>query len=194
MEQKSNKFISVTYQLYTVDNNETDLVEEATVERPYEFISGFGITLDDFEKAVVDLQKGDSFELTLSQDQAYGPYLDENVLDLDKEVFYIDGKFDDKNIVVDAIIPLLNEDGNRFMGHILEVTKDHVKVDLNHPLAGRDLKFQGNVIESREATNEEIAAMVNSIAGGGCSCGGSCSDGCNCESDGNECGGNCQCS
>jgi len=70
-----------------------------------------------------------------------------------------------------AIIPLQNEDGNRFNGVVAEVTADKVKVDLNHPLAGRTLNFKGSILEAHEATNEEIQAFVESLQGNGEGCG-----------------------
>ena len=42
----SNKYISVSYKLYTVENGEREFVEEATAERPFQFLSGFGVTLE----------------------------------------------------------------------------------------------------------------------------------------------------
>ena len=47
-------------------------------------------------------------------------------------------------------------------------------MDLNHPLAGLDLLFKGEIVENREATNEEVQQMLNHISGeggcGGCGC------------------------
>ena len=115
----------------------------------------------------------------------------EHVLDLEREVFTVNGTFDAENIYEGAVVPLQNEEGTRFMGRILEVNDKQVKVDLNHPLAGKTLNFKGKVIENREATNEEIAAMVNQMAGG-CGCGGHSEGGCCCggcgSSDDNGCG------
>jgi FKBP-type peptidyl-prolyl cis-trans isomerase SlyD len=67
METKSNKFIAVTYELYTVDGEERHLVEKAPADKPFYFISGFGVAIDEFEKAVIDLAKGDSFDFTLTK-------------------------------------------------------------------------------------------------------------------------------
>ena len=126
------------------------------------------------------MKNGEDFELMLTPDQAYGEHMEEHVLDLDKQIFSVNGKFDSEHIIVDAIVPLQNEDGNRFNGHILEITEDNVKVDLNHPLAGKTLKFVGSVTENRDATNEEIGKYMNMINGtGGCNgCEGGCEDGC----------------
>lgn len=183
MEGNKNKYIAVSYKLFTVDGELTTLVEEATEEQPFQFISGFGIALDAFEKNVEGLDKGSDFNFTLTKDEAYGDYLDEHVLDLGREVFSINGHFDHEHIYKGAVIPLQNEDGNRFLGRILDVKEDTVKVDLNPPLAGKNLKFQGKIIESREATNDEIQGMINRMSGERCGCG--------CPHDGDE--GGCCC-
>lgn len=179
MKKQVNQFIAVSYQLHSVENEGMTLVEEATEERPYRFISGFGLTLDLFEEAIVNLRAGQEFEVELPPEQAYGHFQPEHVLDLEREVFTVNGRFDAENIYEGAVVPLQNEEGTRFMGRILDVGDKRVKVDLNHPLAGKTLHFKGKVIENREASNEEIAAMVNQMAGG-CGCGGHSEGGCCC--------------
>ena len=203
MEQTPNKYIAVAYKLYAESEGKKVMVEEAPAEQPFNFVSGLAITIPEFEKAVVALNKGDEFDFVLDAAHAYGEHVAERVLDLDKKMFYVDGHFDDKNIYKDAIIPLQNEDGNRFMGHVLEVNDTIVKVDLNHPLAGKSLNFKGTVIESREISKEELQEYVNNLNAGGCgggcdNCGGSCGgehhhkDGecCGNHKEGECCGGN----
>ena len=133
-----NKYITVAYKLYVMQDGQKTLVEEATVEHPFQFISGLGTTLERFETEITALKKGD----------------------------------------------------NHFYATVSEVTNDTVTVDLNHPHAGKDLTFEGEVVESRTATNEEIQEMVKMMSGEGCGCGcgdcgGGCGDGC---SDENNCG------
>lgn len=171
MENNLNKYIAVAYRLYTVENGETKLLEEAPAEKPFQFISGYGITLDAFEKNIVTLAEGDEFDFTLTKAEAYGDYEQEHVIDLDKSIFSINGHFDHDNIYVDAMVPLQNEDGNRFYGKVLSITDDKVKMDLNHPLAGMDLTFKGRVVEYRDATTEEIQGFINRLSGEGCGCG-----------------------
>ena len=181
METKNNRYITVAYKLYTGEGEERDIVEEATVEHPFQFISGMGTTLDAFEAQIADLEKGASFDFTLAVDDAYGPYEQERVIELSKDVFKIDGHFDNERIYPGAVVPLMNEDGARFNGTIGEINGDTILVDLNHPLAGKDLNFIGEVVENREATIEEIQGMMNMLSGEGCGCGGcggGCEDGC----------------
>ena len=178
---QENKYITVAYELYT-DNEKGihELVEKAPVEHPFQFITSMGVALDAFEAKVAALAEGENFDFTLTADEAYGPYEETHVIDLDKEIFCIDGRFDKNTIYPGNVIPLVNADGNRFQGLILEVTDSKVKVDLNHPLAGKDLHFRGEVVTSRPATVAEIQAMAQMLSGeGGCGCG--CDD----------CGGGC---
>ena len=180
MEKKHNMFMAVSYTLYTVDGDNREKIEEAPTTKPFEFISGFGVTLDEFEKQIVELEPGAQFDFELTKDQAYGDFEEERVLDLDRSIFQINGHFDHENIFVDAIVPLQNEEGNRFYGRVLDITEDKVKMDLNHPLAGKTLNFKGRVLEKREASNQEIQNLVNFLSGeGGCGCGcGDCEGGC----------------
>lgn len=176
-----NKYISVYYKLYTVCDGKMELVEETPEKEPFQFITGFGITLDKFEENVINLKTGDEFDFLLSKDEAYGDYDEERVLDLDRSIFCINGHFDHENIYENAIVPLQNEDGNRFYGRVLSVDEEKVKMDLNYPHAGKTLNFKGRVIESREASMGEIQAMINRMSGEGCHCGhsgGGCGGGC----------------
>ena len=178
MEKKHNMFMAVSYTLYTVDGENREKIEEAPTTKPFEFISGFGVTLDEFEKNIVELEPGAQFDFELTKEQAYGDYEEERVLDLDRSIFQINGHFDHENIFVDAIVPLQNEEGNRFYGRVMDITDDKVKLDLNHPLAGKTLNFKGRVLEKREASNQEIQNLVNFLSGeGGCGCG-DCGGGC----------------
>lgn len=177
MEKKTNKYIAVAYKLYTNDNGTENLVEEAPTEKPFVFISSLGVALDAFEEKVAALEKGCDFDFTLTKEQAYGEHETERVLELDKEMFCIDGKLDSEHVFVDSIIPLQNEQGQRFLGKVLEIGDEKIKIDLNHPLAGKGLHFIGTVLESREATIEEINNLINHM-NGGCGCGGNCGGDC----------------
>jgi len=190
MEKKENKFISISYDLMLKDaDGNLYKYESAPKERPFQFISGIGYALDQFESNVIGLNKGDRFEFTIPCDQAYGPYEKENVLELQKDIFLVNGQFDDEHVKPGQIIPL--SDGQRtFNALVTDVRETVVVVDLNHPLAGEDLTFKGFVVETRMATPEEVDAVLHPKHGcggcGGCG-GGNCGDG-GCNGEGN-CGG-----
>lgn len=177
MEQQTpNKYVTVAYELYT-DNDKGihELVEKAPIEHPFQFISGLGIALDSFESKILALAEGEGFDFVLKVDEAYGPYEQDHVIELPKETFAINGRFDKDMVYPGAVLPLVNADGMRFQGLVLELKDNTVIIDLNHPLAGKDLHFKGQVVTMRDATNEEIQALINHE---GCNCGGDCEGGC----------------
>jgi len=183
METTENKYITVAYKLYTMEDGEKELFEEATAEHPFQFISGMGTTLEEFEEQIIALSQGDKFSFTIPVDKAYGEYDDQHVIELPKDVFEIDGKFDSERIKEGNIVPLMTGEGQRVNAIVMEIKPDIVVVDLNHPLAGADLIFEGEVVESRPATNEEIQELVKMMSGDGCccdSCGDHCGDDCGC--------------
>ena len=185
METVENKYITLAYKLYSIENGEKEFTEEAPAEHPFQFISGLGLTLEAFESQVKDLKKGDKFDFTIKAEEAYGEYDEEHVIDLAKNIFEIEGKFDSERVVEGAVIPLMTSEGQRINGSVVEVKDDVVVMDMNHPLAGCDLNFVGEVTENRPATNDELAEMARMMSGGGC--GGGCNGGCDCGDCGDGC-------
>lgn len=189
----TNKYITLAYKLFaTMHDGKSEMIEEATTQHPFQFISGMGLTLDAFEKQILPLAKGDAFDFTLSIDEAYGPYVEEGIQTVPRQIFEIDGKIDPKRIFEGAVVPLMNSEGERFNGTITQITAQQITVDLNHPLAGKALNFVGTVVEHRDATNEEMQEMAKMLSGeggcGGCGgCGGGDCGGCN-DSDCGGCG------
>lgn len=93
-----NKYITVAYKLYVMQDGQKTLVEEATVEHPFQFISGLGTTLERFETEITALKKGDKFEFVIPTAEAYGEYMPEGVRTVSKDMFTIDGVFDEERI------------------------------------------------------------------------------------------------
>ncbi len=185
MEKITNKKIRVAYTLISHRNGECEEVEKTTREQPFEFLSGVGYTLDAFEDNLKELKKGDAFDFTIPFAEAYGEYDPDHVQDFDREVFTIDGKFDSAHIYAGNVVEMMRADGSPILGTVKEVTPLKVVMDFNHPLAGCDLQFIGNVVDSRNATEAEMKKFYDSLRAaqrgcGGCSgCnGGSCGDGC----------------
>ena len=176
MDKPQNKFLSVVYQLYTIaENGEKNLEEQTGDERPFEFITGFGIALDRFEQELYNLEKGAAFDFCLKPEEAFGTYEPQGVNTLKRDIFMVNGKFDSDNIYEGSIITLMDHEDHQFMAKVIKIDEKGVTVDTNHPLAGKTLNFVGKVIESREATEEEVQHLIKKLTGGcgGCSgCGG----------------------
>ena len=182
-EKKS--FVALTYDLYVGEENEKELMEQATEEQPLTFYTGLGMMLDKFEAEIAPLKVGDSFDFVIPVVDAYGEYEDEKIIELPKNIFEVDGAIDEEMIAEGNMVPLVDSEGNRINASIVSVGEDIVTVDINHPLAGEDLHFIGKVIEMREATEEELKAVFSSGCGcgsGGCDSGDCGSGGCGCSS------------
>lgn len=187
MKISTRKYVAVTYDLNVGEEGEQDLMERATVENPLQFIYGIGMMIPAFEKALSGLEVGAEFDFTIPAADAYGEYQEDHVIELPKDIFVVDGKFDSEAIKEGETVPMMDNEGNRMMGSVLEVREEVVVMDFNHPLAGETLHFTGKVIDVHEPTAEEIAALT--APAGGCGCGdcegGDCgdhghNDGCGC--------------
>lgn len=195
MAIQQDSFVSCTYDLYVGQGKERMLMEQATSEAPLRYIHGGGLMLPSFEEKLAGKQVGDKFDFILKAEEAYGAYSQDYVATLERSIFTDEeGNFDSERVVVGRTIPMLDSEGNRLMGLVQEVNDQNVVVDFNHPMAGEDLHFVGEILEEHPATEQErsmVDSIMNGIHEGGCSCGDSgCGDD-GCSSGG--CGGGCSC-
>ncbi len=183
LEISKHSMVTLTYDL-RIDDDQGEVVEQATTDRPLQFLYGAGTMLPKFESHLAGLKEGEPFEIRLSKNDAYGDVNEDAIVELPKNVFLVDGKFDDELIAVGNSVPMMSSNGQRLNGLVLEINDEAVKMDFNHPLAGEDLYFAGKVVEVREPSEEELAQV---LSGGGCGCGsGGCSDdGCGSDHDHN---------
>ena len=179
---ENEKVVTATYEMFVDgENGQEELMERATKDHPLVYCHGIGMMLPKFEEALAGKQKGDKFDFRIDHTDAYGEYDEEGVLDLDKKMFFNgDGEFDSERVYVGAIVPMNTVDGQVVNAQILEISKDKVTIDLNHPLAGENLHFVGEIIDLRDVTPAELDALRHPHKCGGChgSCNSSCGDSC----------------
>ncbi len=176
MKVEANKMVGVDYTL-TVDGK---IADQSRPGQPLEFIFGTGMLLPKFEAAILGKEPGDRVEFTLAPKDGYGEFIAEAVVDLPKNIFMVDGKIADEMLYAGNQIPMSDAQGNRMMGIVKEVADDHVKMDFNHPMAGKTLNFAVEVISVRDVTPEDLQ--------GHCSCG-DCGGDCHHDHEGCDCGG-----
>jgi FKBP-type peptidyl-prolyl cis-trans isomerase SlyD len=150
------KVVSMTYTLREGDS-EGMMIQQVTEDRPFVYLFGVGGLLPAFTANLQGLNPGESFSFILQKEDAYGHPSDENIVRLNREVFEVDGHFDDEVIKVGEVIPMEDEEGYPLSGRVMEVADDSVLIDFNHPLAGMNLYFEGKILDVREATREEMA-------------------------------------
>ena len=172
------KFVEYSYKLF----NDADgaLLFETPKDAPDQMVYGVSPGIVPGLAAVMEgLSKGDRFEVTLPPVAAFGDKNEELVMTLDKEIFMRDGKLADE-VKVGAVLPMMTADNLRVEGRVAEIG-DKVKMDFNHPFAGLTVRYDGEIIEVRDATPDDLP---QGGCCGGCGGNGSCDSGC---------GGGCSC-
>lgn len=155
MTVAENKFVSLIYELRENDS-QGKVIEVVKEDKPLRFIFGKGQMLPMFEDNIKGLSQDDPFSFALDAKNAYGQFNKDAIADLPIDIFKVDGKVDEKTVVVGNVLPMQDNKGNVFYGKVEEVKDEAVKMDFNHPLAGVNLHFTGKLIEVRDATQEEL--------------------------------------
>jgi FKBP-type peptidyl-prolyl cis-trans isomerase SlyD len=163
---------------YTVKDKEADIVVDSNVGmNPLSFILGAGQVIPGLEKAIKDMNCGDSANLTVEAVDAYGEYNSELLEEVPRE------QFANIELVEGMKLYGQSEDGATIQVIVQEFDDDIVTIDYNHMLAGKALEFDIVILDTREATEQELSTGVVTMAAGGC-CGGSAE-----ASEGGCCGG-----
>lgn len=134
---------------YTVSEGGVEL-ESSREREPLAFLYGHGGIIPGLEAAFEGKAAGDRFEVTVAPEQGYGPRHEGAVQRIPKKHF---GK---EKLVPGAAVVLRTDQGPRLVV-VRKVGMSVVDVDLNHPMAGKTLSFDIEVVEVREANEEEIA-------------------------------------
>jgi len=135
---------------YTLRNPEGEVLDSSDGREPLAYLHGHGNIIPGLEKQLEGKAAGDSLEAHVPSKEAYGEHNPERVVEASRSQFPEDVEL---------------KPGMRFQAEtqqgpqvavVTEIEGDTVKVDTNHPLAGVDLKFSVDVVEVREATQEEL--------------------------------------
>lgn len=153
MALDKNHVVTLKYVLHTNDENgEKVFVEETSAENPLTFLYGVGMMIPKFEQEIQSLNAGEKASFEISPSEGYGERDPQAVTQLPVDMFQ-----GQELPPVGAVLPLSDNQGNNFQAMVLEVTPEAVVVDLNHPMAGRSLFFDVEIVNTRPATEEELA-------------------------------------
>lgn len=103
--------------------------------KPIEFIIGEGKLIKGFEDAIIGMEIGEEKEVKLSPEQAYGPRNPNSIYMVPRSKF-------PEGIMEGMTVGIPMPDGTKIPAMIAEVGESEVKLDLNHPLAGKTLIFK----------------------------------------------------
>jgi len=135
---------------YAVSDSEDTLIDSSYDHKPLSIIHGTGYLIPGLEDALTDHVVGDKFEVSVSAENAYGDRHDEFVQTVPKSMF--DSVED---LAVGSQLRATTDDGEQTV-IVIDVTDEEITVDGNHPLAGIDLKFEVDILEVRDATEDEL--------------------------------------
>lgn len=131
-----------------------ELLETVTAENAIEYLHGWDNIVPGLEKALEGKSAGDSFDVTVPPEEGYGDYDDELIEEIARDDFDFDEA--DVQIEIGMEVEMLDDDGDIIEGTIVGIEEDVVLVDMNPPLAGKTIRYAGQVLSVREATEEEL--------------------------------------
>lgn len=152
MNIQKNKVVELSFQL-RLNSYDGELILEFSKEEPFKFIFGIGQLLESFENKLYGLSIGQTFKFMLPVVEAYGEVNEEAVINFHPSALNIEKDY----LYVGSVLPFKDDEGNEMEGTIVEINDNAISIDFNHPLAGKDLYFEGKVENVREATPEELA-------------------------------------
>jgi len=140
--------VSIEYSL-TVDGEVVDASEE---NEPLEYLQGYQNIIPGLERELTGMKVGESRDVVILPKDGYGESDPEAIIDIPRSEFP-----DDFEVKPGLELQLKNQDDEILNAIVVSTNNNSVKLDLNHPLAGKKLFFQVKVVELRAATEEELS-------------------------------------
>jgi FKBP-type peptidyl-prolyl cis-trans isomerase SlyD len=158
MAIENDKVVSLEYKL--TEKGGSEVLDSNEGQAPLEFITGKSQIIPGLEKQLTELSKGEKAKLEVPAAEAYGEVNLDAVDDVPKEQF--------AGIDLEVGLPLFGqgENGETIQVVVKAINDDTVTIDYNHPLAGKDLVFDVNILDVRDATADELAS--GQVGGGHC--------------------------
>ncbi len=161
-----NSVVGIEYEVKEAGSNE--IVDSNKGAQPLEFVTGKGQIIPGLEKALEGMNEGESADILVKAEDAYGKVNPEAVQTLPVE------QFEGVDLKEGMTLYGQGEDGQTVQVTVKSFNDKEVTIDFNHPLAGKDLMFSVKVLSERDATDEEAA--TGQVGGahcddGSCGCG-----------------------
>ena len=136
---------------YTLKDDQGQVMDSSEGREPLAYLHGENNLIPGLEAELQGKTAGSRFEAVIEPKDAYGEIVDEFIQTISKQMFQ----------GVDDIQPGMTfvaqgEGGQQRQVRVVEVEGDDVTIDANHPMAGKTLYFDVEVVGVREATSQEI--------------------------------------
>ncbi|MEQ9441624.1 MAG: FKBP-type peptidyl-prolyl cis-trans isomerase [Cyclobacteriaceae bacterium] len=155
MTVEDHTIVSMCYELRK-GNRHGPVMEVMNAAYPFIFFYKSDTLLASFQENIHGLEAGEAFEFTIPSQEAYGAHSQANVVDIPIERFVVDDEMADSIQDVGQYVAVTDDGGKQHNGIIVEKQATHLKVDLNHVMAGKDLHFTGQILHLRAAMPDEI--------------------------------------
>lgn len=147
MKVSQNKVVVMHY---AVSTSEGVLIDSSYDHTPLAVIQGTGYLIPGLDDALIGRAVGDKFEVDVPAEEGYGLRFDDYVQTVPKEMFA-----DVEGLEVGAELRAETDEGEQTV-IVIDISDDGITVDGNHPLAGIDLSFDVEILEVRDATENEL--------------------------------------
>lgn len=137
---KPDSFVTIHYTAREIDGR---LLDATPIDKPLSYRLGQGELPEDIEKGILGLSIGDKKKIILPPEKAFGEYSKDNVLEIPKS-FIPD---ENNEITKGKFLELKDADGNSYRGVVLEVQPDNFVIDFNHPLAGKTIEYNIEIVK-----------------------------------------------
>jgi peptidylprolyl isomerase len=121
---------------YTGRFEDGSLFDSSKDRAPLQFTLGNGEMIPGFENAIIGMKIGDTKTAKIAANEAYGPYIDDMVMRIGKDKFPAD-----MELKTGLMLKIRQPEGNAINVMVTDISDDEVVLDANHPLAGKDLEF-----------------------------------------------------
>ena len=149
MALPTNKVVTFNYTLKDKDGN---LLDSTDNDEPYSFITGSLQVLPGLEEALGSMIIGSKKNIKLAASDAYGEYDEYAIQKINRSLFP-----EEAELEIGITYFGHSPEGKNLQFVITKIENDDVTVNFNHPFAGKDLEFDVELLDVRDATPEEIS-------------------------------------
>jgi len=148
MKVENNKKVSVEY---TAMDENGKIFDANVGKEPLKIIVGAQNVVPGFEENIIGMEENEEKEFDVTPEKGYGPYMEELVTQVDKSRIP-----NSEQLVKGTFVQLQSKDGYPVIAYVKDVTDKTVTFDLNHPFAGKTLRFKVKILKVEEPTKEEL--------------------------------------
>lgn len=136
---------------YKLTNNAGETLDSSEGNEPLSYLHGAGNIIPGLENALTGKTQGDSLQVTVSPEEAYGERVEQLIQKVPMSMFQ-----GVEQLEAGMVFQTQSPDGQTHLVTVTEIEDEEVTIDGNHPLAGQELNFDVTVESVRDATAEEL--------------------------------------